>query len=777
MVVASLDKSEQTRWLIKGQHRLGNKYPVGEEVINGSIIRLEHCFTKRNLHSHGDRLSPLTKQQEVTCIGTNGSQDDNDDWIIEIPEGGGWHFGQKVKLIHVTTRNVLHSHGGQSHPVFTNGEQEVTAFQERDDNDFWIAESLDEAIQNKHGKQPPLGTDVPSQSSTPQPSKVPDPVTIAGSSVSDLPTTKDSLGFAPYVQAVAQFLLHENTTAPLTMSVEGEWGSGKSSFMKQLKNALEQQAAETGKKSTKKRFPVRTVWFNPWRHDKNDELWSAFALEFIKQLAAERCGVKNIVDAWKLNRMRVSDWGGILWEAFRFATIVVVWMIIAGVIIINAFTGTGGLATVVEQITGDQPLPGNLTWLFTSGSLLGVAVFAVIVIKKINEFVGSPLEHDFKKYVDAPNYSERTAFIERFHDDFKNIVTAYADGAQVFVFIDDLDRCEVPKAAELMQAINLMISDEAPIFFIIGMDREKVAAGVAAKHEKLLPFLAQSASTTEQNKANTTDGLVYGLSFVEKFIQLSFRVPVPGPDNMTQFFANLQSKKANSVAGEKFTSTGTPASAQLSPGNAMFHPQDVIPPSQPLVPTIEAQMAFALKLADDSKLIEKLCEMVAPALDYNPRRLKQFINAFRLKAYICFNTGLLDTDDTMTGKCITLPMLAKFIAISLRWPLFLNHVAEGMIRFYDPDSSEGAVFGIMTLYWRSKPRFVDLLNFRPGKNGVKLADWDLSSFGHKAALAFDMSYFDVNRLLRISPLTRRTPVPEPELPTRPTSPSKPITNA
>jgi hypothetical protein len=30
-----------------------------------------------------------------------------------------------------------------------------------------------------------------------------------------------------------------------------------------------------------------------------------------------------------------------------------------------------------------------------------------------------------------------------------------------------------------MQALNLMIADENPIFFIIGMDREKVAAGLA----------------------------------------------------------------------------------------------------------------------------------------------------------------------------------------------------------------------------------------------------------------------------------------------------------
>lgn len=281
---------------------------------------------------------------------------------------------------------------------------------------------------------------VPIESTTPPPA--PDPVTISGSNVNDVAAKEDSLGFKPYVDAVAQFLLHEDTTAPLTMSIEGEWGSGKSSFMKQLQIALEERAAESGKDDPKKKIKVRTVWFNPWRHDKNEELWAAFALEFIKQLAKGRTWWRNLVATRLLTLKRISDWGGIIWESFRFAAVVTVWMIVAGAIIVSVTTADGGLAEVVKQIGGDKPLAKNLTWLFTGSSLLGGAVFGLMALKKVKEFVGNPLEHDFKKYVDAPNYAERTAFIERFHEDFKNIVETYADGAQVFVFIDDLDRCE-----------------------------------------------------------------------------------------------------------------------------------------------------------------------------------------------------------------------------------------------------------------------------------------------------------------------------------------------
>jgi len=45
--------------------------------------------------------------------------------------------------------------------------------------------------------------------------------------VGDTATDKDSIGFEPYVQAVAEFLWDPRTEPPLTISVEGEWGAGK----------------------------------------------------------------------------------------------------------------------------------------------------------------------------------------------------------------------------------------------------------------------------------------------------------------------------------------------------------------------------------------------------------------------------------------------------------------------------------------------------------------------------------------------------------------------
>ena len=116
----------------------------------------------------------------------------------------------------------------------------------------------------------------------------------------DIVAELDSLGFQPYVNGIARFLTDETTEAPLTISIEGEWGSGKTSFMKQLEKALSDQMQASGRKAI-------TFWFSPWLHDKEESLWAAFALEFIESLRRRLNWGKRMLAGLKLVRLRF-DW-------------------------------------------------------------------------------------------------------------------------------------------------------------------------------------------------------------------------------------------------------------------------------------------------------------------------------------------------------------------------------------------------------------------------------------------------------------------------------------
>ncbi|MDQ3702859.1 MAG: hypothetical protein M3442_18330, partial [Chloroflexota bacterium] len=128
-------------WRIKGPHGSPASHKAAQPVRHGDVLRLEHVLTQRNLHSDAGHLSPATSQQEVTGFGVRGAGDGNDDWRLEVEGdvagGGAWDSAKRVRLVHAPTGCALHSHAGWAHPQWTLGQQEVTGFAGRDDNDWW----------------------------------------------------------------------------------------------------------------------------------------------------------------------------------------------------------------------------------------------------------------------------------------------------------------------------------------------------------------------------------------------------------------------------------------------------------------------------------------------------------------------------------------------------------------------------------------------------------------------------------------------------------------
>ena len=95
-----------------------------------------------------------------------------------------------------------------------------------------------------------------------------------------------------------------------------------------------------------------------------------------------------------------------------------------------------------------------------------------------------------------------------------------------------------------MQALNLMISSDPRLIFIIGMDREKIAAGLAVKNKEVLPYIFSSRLNDLSSKSSTETlrGIEYGYAFIEKFIQLPFLVPQPAKPELQYFLLSISPK-------------------------------------------------------------------------------------------------------------------------------------------------------------------------------------------------------------------------------------------
>lgn len=270
-----------------------------------------------------------------------------------------------------------------------------------------------------------------------------------------------------------------------------------------------------------------------------------------------------------------------------------------------------------------------------------------------------------KKLSSSTNYKEHISFRERFHADLNEITKSYVGDSKVYVFIDDLDRCEVPKAAELMQAINLMISENSKIYFILAMDRKVISAGLAAKNESILKYL-------DENE------LQYGYEFIEKFIQLPFKVPNPKSSDFLKFLTSADEIETSlSPSGsmdklnisEDFILDEFPEEKVKSLQNESKGQETESDDFTNVENELDKQEIQNNKdCVEDFETSKMILEMVAPALDNNPRRIKQFINQFHFQLTIGKRIGLFSYNEgkvpEMTWNC---KKLAKFVAISIKW--------------------------------------------------------------------------------------------------------------
>lgn len=79
VTATELQEDINSHWLIKAA--TGKTCLRGEPIKCGSVIRLEHVDTKKNLHSHNFQ-SPLSGNQEVSCYGDKGEGDSGDNWNV-----------------------------------------------------------------------------------------------------------------------------------------------------------------------------------------------------------------------------------------------------------------------------------------------------------------------------------------------------------------------------------------------------------------------------------------------------------------------------------------------------------------------------------------------------------------------------------------------------------------------------------------------------------------------------------------------------------------------
>jgi hypothetical protein len=190
----------------------------------------------------------------------------------------------------------------------------------------------------------------------------------------------------------------------------------------------------------------------------------------------------------------------------------------------------------------------------------------------------------------------------------------------------------VPKTAELLREINLYLGESEQIIFIYGMDREKVAAGLAASHESVLPFLSDQDNTQESTEDKNTDqnnrGMQFGYRYLEKFVQVPLRIPKPRSDSVIHLL-------------DQETEAESPVKS---------------------IQSLESLVDHSLKPLDSgTEGWRNLMSVIASLLEDNPRKIKTFGNLYRLYGFLAIQEGMFDAKSPVTSE-----QLAKYIALTIQ---------------------------------------------------------------------------------------------------------------
>ncbi|HUW94685.1 MAG TPA: P-loop NTPase fold protein [Anaerolineae bacterium] len=236
----------------------------------------------------------------------------------------------------------------------------------------------------------------------------------------------DRLNFSHYSRVLAQVILEADT--PLTVGVFGPWGCGKTSLMRLVEESLGETSTAQGKK-------VWTVWFNPWRYDREEALWRALILRLLTVLRQEILGIKNAdkpveelpqrkqkvaqdledLQASLYREVKREEIGGVTIDREKMAFGVVSWVTRLS---LGLIPGLGGpLSKVVEQ--AQKKLSGDdLDTLF------------------------SAVQRQRRKI-----HRDQVRSLEQFRGDLEKLVEKHVERrkARLVVFIDDLDRVACPR--------------------------------------------------------------------------------------------------------------------------------------------------------------------------------------------------------------------------------------------------------------------------------------------------------------------------------------------
>ncbi len=545
--------------------------------------------------------------------------------------------------------------------------------------------------------------------------------------INDVVRQEDQLRFQVYVEAFVALIRAYETSLPLTIGIYGSWGMGKSFLLDNINwtiEDLQEKEKHREKLELQKQYPkrprikrIRTGrlphlryrlikirrmtawrgrlhWFQiryrvqkSWQQARSTVVGArndlARSLRFSMYAEVIKEAAKPVPQAVHIYIVRFNAW--------EYSATEVIW---PGLVrrIMNEFER--GMGTRKRVILSFRKLWRNLRYpsadekkrrMILGMVLLGIIVFILLgarilniplqlvdivqillvpvliggLFKTIIEFI-RPMGEWITNLFQEREYGKYLDQMVDTSDDLKFLQQQLRDDERVLILIDDLDRCEPEKAVQMLQAIKLLLNFERFVV-VMGIDARIITRAVEEHYKGVLGAAGAS-----------------GYEYLDKIVQIPFRIPEPNYLDIENFLALQLSPKDGhkfapppEIAGQITGAAATPVTNDNQPETPAPSVDTTPNPPQQQAPQQQEEAVSTLAFEPvEVQAFQSLSRFLRP----NPRHIKRMTNVYRLVRVLANGRAKVMGKDPAT--------VITWVVMCGQWPYTTYMMLESFERLY-----------------------------------------------------------------------------------------------
>ncbi|MGG0451677.1 P-loop NTPase fold protein [Priestia megaterium] len=319
----------------------------------------------------------------------------------------------------------------------------------------------------------------------------------------DSESNNDLLSRTQHAHEISKLISNKKTLSPLTLGIYGEWGEGKSSFLKLIEGELEKINADIKVNDTTEKQYSRTyvVRFDASEYDDQDKIWFSMLSQLFAKYE-EELGI----------RAKIKYSYSLLKKSYRENE----WKYLVNAVIISVFVVWISIYSKDKSIL--EVLTNNAVYINILGLISSITFATNIIMPMLKKIKSSTkkMSEKIASQIKYPDYKDLLGTREKVKESLETLTNVWTRKKKdkIVVMVDELDRCSEKTIVQFFEALQLFLPIES-LIFVISINQKAVCFALANNN---LHFFDEEIVSNDEK-------LKFGQKYLEKYITIPYHLP------------------------------------------------------------------------------------------------------------------------------------------------------------------------------------------------------------------------------------------------------------